>query len=88
MAKTDLFATNATKRKKDETDYKVTFGVFGLTEWETLIPAGLAKVRVRFTGGSLSGYGVTPATFVTRNMHIKELIVDSPQFKSGRIKLL
>lgn len=64
------------------------YGVFGLTEWQVLIPAGRAKVRIRFTGGSLSSYGVVPATFTTSNPYISNLIQGSKEFKSSRIKLL
>jgi len=93
MAKSDLFSAKGMSgyMRRDlpaEERPQTEFGVYGLTEWETLIPAGRAKLRVRFTGGSLSGYGVVPATFVTRNPHIKLLIENSPQYKSGRIKRL
>lgn len=94
MAKNDLFTSRGMSGavRKDPAAVKerprTVFGVYGLTEWETLVPAGRAKLRVRFTGGSLSGYGVVPATFTTYNMHIKLLIENSPQFNSGRIKRL
>lgn len=93
MAKNDLFSAKGMSgyARRDATvaeRSRTVFGVYGLTEWETLIPAGRAKLRVRFTGGSLSGYGVVPATFTTYNLHVKLLIENSPQFKSGRIKRL
>lgn len=67
---------------------RAVYGVYGLTEWQVLLPAGRAKVRVRFTGGSLSGYGVVPATFVTSNPYVQKLVQNSPEFRSRRIRLI
>lgn len=64
------------------------YGVHGLTEITVNIPAGKAWMKVNFTGGSLTGYGVTPATFATANINVQTLIERSPQFCSGRIKRL
>lgn len=74
--------------KCPQTRSKTVYGVYGLTEWQVLIPAGRAKVRVRFTGGSLSSYGVVPATFATSNPYVRHLIQNSDEFRSGRIKFL
>lgn len=62
------------------------YAVYGLTEWIALISVGQAKVRIPFTGGSLSGYGCIPATFTTASEALKKLIEGSAQFRSGRIK--
>ena len=40
-----------------------TYGVSGYMEWVALIECGKATVKVHFSGGSLTGYGVTPAEF-------------------------
>lgn len=80
--------TNKTRNSCASNGRRTVYGVFGLTEWQVLIPAGCAKVRVRFTGGSLSGYGVTPATFETSNPYIQRLIQNSPEFRSRRIRLI
>lgn len=62
-----------------------SYGVYGLSEWEVLIPAGRAKLRLRFTGGETGGYGATPARFTTANSSIAALIEESEYFKSRRI---
>ncbi|MBD5206912.1 MAG: hypothetical protein HDS79_01375 [Bacteroidales bacterium] len=67
---------------------KAIYGVYGMMEWEAVIPTRSNKVKISFTGGSLSGYGTTPAKFVTTNPAIIHLIESSPQFRSGRIRLL
>lgn len=63
-----------------------TYAVHGLTECELLIPAGHARLRIRFSGGSLSALGSVPATFTTRSRTVMQLIEKSPQFVQGRIR--
>lgn len=65
-----------------------TYGVSGLMDWTTQIKAGKGAVSVHFTGGALTAYGVTPATFSTANPFFQGVIENSEHFKSGRIKLL
>lgn len=57
-------------------------------EWSALIGNGSVCVRVEFTGGSVTGYGVTPAEYTTGNPVIQALIEGSDYFRSGRIRLL
>lgn len=64
------------------------YGVYGLTEWNALIRAGRALVRVNFTGGSASAMGVVPATYSTNNSVVKAIIEGSPDFRKGKIKRL
>lgn len=45
---------------------KKTYGVNGMMEWNAIIPVGRTSVRVHFTGGTVTGYGVSPATFTDR----------------------
>lgn len=59
-----------------------------MMEWVALIPTRSNMLRVRFTGGTLSGYGVTPATFTTSNAAVAHLIEKSYYFKAGKILLL
>ena len=61
------------------------YGVYGLTEWEIVIPAGASKVRIRFDGGSMSSLGVVPATYSTSSRAVKRIIENSPQFRERRI---
>ena len=65
-----------------------TYGVSGYMEWVALIECGKATVKVHFSGGSLTGYGVTPAEFTTQNPMTQALIENSKEFKSGKIFLL
>ena len=67
---------------------KATYGVTGIMEWVALIPTRQNLVKVRFRGGSLSGYGVTPATFTTENPVIMRMIEESSYFRRGKIRLL
>lgn len=65
-----------------------TYGVTGMMEWNALIPAGRSTVRIHFSGGTLTGYGVTPATYTTSNPAVMHLIESSFWFKTGRIKII
>lgn len=65
-----------------------TYGVSGYMEWIALIECGKATVKVHFSGGSLTGYGVTPAEFTTQNPMTQAIIENSKDFKSGKIFLL
>lgn len=65
-----------------------TYGVSGYMEWVALIECGKATVKVHFSGGSLTGYGVTPAEFTTQNPMTQAIIENSKEFKSGKLFLL
>ena len=65
-----------------------TYGVSGLMDWTTQIKAGKAMVTVHFTGGALTAYGVTPATYSTTDAFFQRVIEGSAQFRSGKIALL
>ena len=57
-------------------------------EWVALIECGKATVKVHFSGGSFTGYGVTPAEFTTQNPMTQAIIENSKEFKNGKIFLL
>ena len=65
-----------------------TYGVSGLMDWTTQIKAGKATITVHFTGGALTAYGVTPATYSTSDAFFQRVIEGSAQFRSGKIALL
>ena len=65
-----------------------TYGVSGLMDWTTNLKAGKATINVHFSGGALTAYGVTPATYSTSNPLFQMVIENSEHFKSGRISLL
>lgn len=68
--------------------YKKTYGVDGLIDWQTEIKAGKARLVVNFSGGGLTSFGVTPATYTTDNLLYQHIIENSSQFQSGKIRLL
>lgn len=67
---------------------KKTYGVQGYMEWQALIRCGKATLTVHFSGGSLTGYGVTPAEFTTENPMTQAIIENSDYFKKGKIFLM
>ncbi len=67
---------------------KKTYGVNGMMEWNALIPAGRTTLRVHFKGGTVTGYGVSPATFTTDNPAVIHIIEHSHWFRSRKILLL
>ena len=67
---------------------KKTYGVHGYMEWQALIRCGKATLTVHFSGGSLTGYGVTPAEFTTENPMTQAIIENSDYFKKGKIFLM
>lgn len=64
---------------------RITYGAPRLVDWVAQIKVGAASVRVHFTGGALTSYGVTPAEFTTSNPFIQKVIENSSYFKEGRI---
>lgn len=68
--------------------FKKTYGVSGLIDWQAQIKAGKACLVVTFTGGGLTSYGVTPAQYTTENILYQKVIENSKEFKNGKIKLL
>lgn len=67
---------------------RTTYGVYNLIEWHALLQMGKATVKVPFTGGSMTTQGVTPATFTTENPVVQFAIERSPEFKTGKIKVV
>ena len=64
------------------------YGVKGLMEWVATIPVGKATIRVPFSGGSMSAFGVIPATYKTSDVVMQHIIERSNYFASGKITLL
>ena len=58
-----------------------------MMEWHAVIPIGKSSMCVKFTGGTLSGYGITPAKYTTSDEVIQKMIENSPHFRSGKIIL-
>lgn len=67
-----------------------TYAVRDLMEWRLMLPTGHEEkpyIEVAFEGGQITGYGVAPATFTTRDPFTQSLIESNPWFKAGRIYL-
>lgn len=69
-------------------EQKKTYGVYGLTDYVAEIKSGKVTLKAHFTGGAMTSYGVTPASYSTSNEVIQRIIERSEQFKSGRIQLI
>lgn len=65
-----------------------TYGVMGLMEWQPILHVGKATFRPEFTGGTMSAFGTTPATYTTKDPVVQHIIENSAYFKSGRIELV
>ena len=67
---------------------KTTYGVYNIVEWHARLRMGKATMKVSFTGGSMTTNGIIPATYTTSDPIIQFVIENSPEFKSGRIKVV
>lgn len=76
------------KQDKMKNQFKKTYGVSGLIDWQAQIKAGKASLIVTFTGGGLTSYGVTPAQYTTENILFQKIIENSREFRAGKIKLI
>ena len=71
-----------------------TYLVDGMMEWHLELETGLKRmpyITVNFTGGQITGYGVSPARFTTDNPFVQNVIENSEYFsdkKSKRIRRL
>lgn len=65
-----------------------TYGIYGLLEWHGVVKHGTISMKVSFTNGTTTAYGVSPATFTTKDEVTQYVIENSDKFKSGRIKLV
>lgn len=64
---------------------RITYGVSGMMEYQSVIRFGKNSLKVTFTGGSMNAIGITPATFTTNNFLIQQAIENSNDYKRGRI---
>lgn len=68
--------------------FKKTYGINGLLEWHGSIKSGDVKMKVSFTNGGVTAWGVAPATFTTSDELTQHIIEHSEQFIDGKIKLI
>lgn len=67
----------------------VTYEVRDLLEMTMIIPTGCGvrpQIEIPFTGGQVTGYGVSPARYVTRDPCIQRMIESTVEFRKGKIK--
>ena len=67
---------------------RITYGVSGMMEYQSIIRFGKNTIKVTFTGGSMNAIGVTPATYTTSSFLIQQAIENSNEFKRGRIRIV
>lgn len=67
---------------------RITYGVSGMMEYQSIIRFGKNTLKVTFTGGSMNAIGVTPATYTTSSFLIQQAIENSNEFKRGRIRII
>lgn len=63
-----------------------TYGINGLLEWHGNVHCGGSSMKVDFTNGSTTAYGVSPATFMTKDVLTQQFIENSDEYKGGRIR--
>lgn len=68
--------------------YKKTYGMEGLLEWHGSVNCGGVRMKVAFTNGSATAWGVAPATFTTEDELTQHIMENSDLFKDGRIKVI
>ena len=65
-----------------------TYGIHGLLEWHGMLRAGSVSMKVSFTNGVTTAYGVSPATLITKDELTQFVVEHSNRFKDGTIKLI
>lgn len=66
---------------------RITYGVNGMMEYQTVVKVGKKNVGILFSGGSVSSMGVNPATYTTDNIILQHSIENSSDYKRGRITI-
>ena len=65
-----------------------TYGINGLLEWHGIVNSGNVNMKVDFTNGSVTAFGVSPATYTTEHALTQAIIENSEQFKKGKIRIV
>lgn len=79
-----IIINQTTKMKKK----RITYGVYGMMEYQTIIKIGRATLKVLFTDGSMTAIGQNPAKYTTSNFLVQRAIENSSEFKKGRIMVV
>ena len=67
---------------------RITYGVYGMMEYQTIIKIGRATLKVLFTDGSMTAIGQNPAKYTTSDFLVQHAIENSSEFKRGRITVV
>lgn len=67
---------------------RITYGVNGMMEYQTIIKIGRATLKVTFTDGSMTSIGQNPAKYTTSDFLVQHAIENSRDFKRGRITVV
>ena len=79
-----IYNNQTTKMKKK----RITYGVYGMMEYQTIIKIGRATLKVLFTDGSMTAIGQNPAKYTTSDFLVQRAIENSSEFKKGRIQVV
>ena len=67
---------------------RITYGVRGMMEYQSVIRIGRATLKVLFTDGSMTSLGQNPAKYTTSDFLVQRAIESSADFRRGRITVL
>lgn len=79
-----IYNNQTTKMKKK----RITYGVYGMMEYQAFIKIGRATLKVMFTDGSITAMGQNPAQYTTSDFIVQHAIENSSDFKKGRIHVV
>lgn len=79
------FIYNKTTEMKKK---RITYGVYGMIEYQAIIKIGRATLKVLFTDGSMTSIGQNPAKYTTSDFLTQHAIENSSDFKRGRIQVV
>lgn len=79
------FIYNKTTEMKKK---RITYGVYGMMEYQAIIKIGRATLKVLFTDGSMTSIGQNPAKYTTSDILTQHAIENSSDFKRGRIQVV
>lgn len=77
-----------TKKEKAMKKKVITYGVYGMMEYQTVIKMGKSSMKVNFSDGSINSFGQNPAKFTTKNFMIQHAIEHSYDFRRGLIQII
>lgn len=77
-----------TRKEKAMKKKVITYGVYGMMEYQTVIKMGKSSMKVNFSDGSINSFGQNPAKFTTKNFMIQHAIEHSYDFRRGLIQII